>query len=84
MKTEKVIQCGTTTLVMISEVIFFPYTHAWITDSHITYRIPASLAVHINIVLGLHCSVKPEDIMTHFMYRAELCFQRCAEASARV
>ena len=37
-----------------------------------------------NIVLGLHCSVKLDDIMTHFMYRAELCFQRCAEASVRV
>ena len=34
--------------------------------------------------IGIHYSVRVDDIMTHFMYRAELCFKLCAEASIRV
>ena len=39
---------------------------------------------HSVMVTGLFYSVRMDDIMTLFMYRAELCLQRCAKASVRV
>ena len=37
-----------------------------------------------NILIGLHFSTKPDDIMKLWIYRVEMLAQLCEEASARV
>ena len=43
-----------------------------------------SITDHSNLLIGLHYSVRVDDVIMYFMYRAELCLQHCAEISAQV
>ena len=62
---------------------FIPYIYRHI---HILHLVNLHLQQKILLMyyIGLYYSVSLDDIITHFMYQAELCLQHCAKATIQV